>query len=85
MNGKEQQKSLQEANSSGPQERQGWGMENLPYPTGAAYISTRWDESYPESGFTAIFCLFPSQCKPFAPSVRKKNGSVKRPARWTHR
>ena len=43
MNDKEQQKSPQEANSSAPQERQGWGVENLPYPTGAAYISTRWD------------------------------------------
>jgi Fe-S-cluster-containing hydrogenase component 2 len=26
-----------------PDDTQGWGIENLPYPEGTAYISTRWD------------------------------------------
>jgi len=25
------------------EEKEGWGVENLPYPTGVAYINTRWD------------------------------------------
>ncbi len=35
--------SDEQASRSSPGGTEGWGIENLPYPEGTAYISTRWD------------------------------------------
>lgn len=43
MKNEQQEKSPPETNLSRPGEKQGWGVENLPFPTGVAYINTRWD------------------------------------------
>ncbi len=34
---------VREANPGQPPKKEGWGVENLPYPKGVALIQTRWD------------------------------------------
>lgn len=43
MNDEQKQQSSGLTKASSSQEKEGWGIENMPYPEGVAYINTRWD------------------------------------------
>ena len=43
MDAEHKDKSFSATKPSASPEKDGWGVENLPYPEGVAYINTRWD------------------------------------------
>ena len=43
MTGEERKKSPSVGNPLPSGEQEGWGVEEIPYPQGVAYINTRWD------------------------------------------